>query len=379
MLYYKLRYLYIRRGLPAYNNIIADTTNKVSKNKALKGLKWFSQSYRKVSFLEVSRLRELFFSTIIAEIKNAFVDEINDPELIELLYRGVAGPLGIKLSRVQKGTASKIVNRAPQGNALRVIRGHSQDPEVKASIGEFFKNNVTRHFMPDMEEEIIFHIRGVIKDDAARISDSKRDELLRLGKKETFNEFLGQAYLYSLTRDNVLTPEAKERINRELEEYKRHPLEVDEIPDSIIQEEKQYTNALGAAYAQAEGLAVFPMENIATYPKYEKHLSEQRQYYFAAEAVRRGTRDIYDEESQFDVLKTETYEYVKEEYEEPAKSGLERLKTVQKRARDLVSSKCWLFRDTDWIGIPQKKGVCHFLVKDGTIDGWVRDDDGQDF
>lgn len=130
-------------------------------------------------------MRELVFSTILAEIKNAFVDEINDPELIELLYRGVAEPLGITLSKVQKGAASKIVNRAPQGNALRVIRGYSQDPEVKASIGDFFKKNVTRHFMPGMEEEIIFHIRGDIKSDG-KVSDSKKDELLRLGKKETF-------------------------------------------------------------------------------------------------------------------------------------------------------------------------------------------------
>lgn len=322
-------------------------------------------------------MRELVFSTVIAEIKNAFVDEINDPDLIELLYRGVAEPLGIKLSKVQKGAASKIINRAPQGNALRVIRGHSQDQKVKESIGDFFKRNITRHFMPDMEDEIIFHIRGVIKEDSARISDSKKNELLQLGKKETFDEFLGQVYLYSLTRDNVLTPEAKERLQGELEEYKRHPLEIDEVPENIINEERQYTTALTETYAQAEHLDQFPIEKIGDYPVYAKHLSEQRQYYFAAESVRRGTRDIYDEEVQFDVFKQEMYQYIKDEYEDPAASGLNRLKVVQRRARDLVSSRCWLFRDTDWIGVPQKKGVCHFLVKDGTIDGWVRDDDGQ--
>lgn len=322
-------------------------------------------------------MRELVLSTIIAEIKNAFIDEISDPELIELLYRGVAEPIGIKLSKVQPGAASKIVNRGPQGNALRIIRGHSQDPEVKSSIGAFFKKNITRHFMPDMEEEIIFHIRGVIKEDSSNISDSKRDELLRLGKKETFDEFLGHVYLYSLTRDNVLSPEAKERIKTELEEYKKHPLEATEVPESIIHEERQYAEALAKAYAQAEHVEKIQIERISSYPVYARHLSEQRQYYFAAESVRRGTRDIYNEEVQFEVLKEEMYHYVKDEYEEPAASGLERLKTVQKRARDLISTKCWLFRDTDWIGVPQKKGVCHFLVKDGTFDGWVREDDGQ--
>lgn len=320
-------------------------------------------------------MRELVLATVVAEIKNAFVDEISDPELIELLYRGVAEPLGMTLSKVGKGTASKIVNRAPQGNPLRIIKGHSQDPEVKSSIGAFFKKNVTRHFMPGMEEEIIFHFRGDIKADG-KISDSKKDELLRLGKKETFDEFLGQVYLYSLTRDNVLTPEAKAKLDTELEEYKRHPLEDAEIPETIIKEEHEYTTALAAAYAQAENIKAFPMDRIGEYPKYEKHLSEQRKYYFAAEAVRRSTRDIYDKADQFDLLKSETYEYIKDDYEDPAESGLARLKAVLRRVRDFNSNRCWLLRDTDWVGVPQKKGVCHFLVKDGTIEGWVRDDDG---
>ena len=57
------------------------------------------------------------------------------------------------------------------------------------------------------------------------------------------------------------------------------------------------------------------MDRIGEYPKYEKHLSEQRKYYFAAEAVRRSTRDIYDKEDQFDLLKSETYEYIKDDYD----------------------------------------------------------------
>ena len=43
-------------------------------------------------------MRELVLATVVAEIKNAFVDELSDPELIELLYRGVAEPLGMTLS-----------------------------------------------------------------------------------------------------------------------------------------------------------------------------------------------------------------------------------------------------------------------------------------
>lgn len=50
----------------------------------------------------------------------------------------------------------------------------------------------------------------------------------------------------------------------------------------------------------------------------------QRKYYFAAEAVRRGTRDLYGakEKDQFEVLKDEMYEGVTEVWEDEAKNGL---------------------------------------------------------
>ena len=321
-------------------------------------------------------MRELVFATVEAEIKNAFVEDINDPDLIELLYRGVAEPLNIGIVKVQKGTASKIVNRQPGGNPLKTIRGNSQNPIVKASIGAYFRKNVIRHFMPDMEEEIIFHLRGVIKEDG-NISDSKRSELLALGKKDTFAEFLGQVYLYSLTRNNVLSPEAKEQLNTELEQYKRHPLEEVEVPDAIIHEERAYTEALAECYAQAEHKTSFSLDDISAFPEFEEHLADQRRYYFAAEAVRRGTRDIYNKDDQFNVLKDETYEGVKEIWRRSAHNGLERLSNVLIRAEELRTDRCWLCRDTDWIGMAQKKGICHFLVNDGKITGWTRANDEQ--
>ena len=95
-----------------------------------------------------------------------------------------------------------------------------------------------------------------------------------LGKKDSFAEFLGQVYLYSLTRDNVLTPEAKERINTELEEYKRHPLEAEEVPETIIFEERAYTAALALAYGQAEKKESFSLDDIADYPEYAEHFAK---------------------------------------------------------------------------------------------------------
>lgn len=320
-------------------------------------------------------MREFVFATVLAEIKNDFVEEVSDPELIQLLYGGVAYPLGMQISTVSKSTASKIVNREPGGRPLRVIRGHCQDDIVKNSIGKYFKDNVIKHFIPGIEDDVIFRLRGLIKD--ANISDSRKNALLQLGKKETFPEFLGQVYLASLLEDNVLTPEKKAQLTVELEDYKRKPLMPIEIPESIISEERKYTLALADVYAQAEKTTNFSIDNISRYPQHAKHLADQRKYYFAAAAVRRGTRDIYQKEDQFNILKDETFEGIKEILDDRYANGMARLNAVLRQASGFHSDRCWLFRDTDWIGVPQKKGVCHFLVNDGTITGWVRDDDDE--
>jgi hypothetical protein len=108
-------------------------------------------------------------------------------------------------------------------------------------------------------------------------------------------------------------------------------------------------------------------------------MAEQRNYYFAAEAVRRGTRDIYseDDEDQFEVLEKEVFEGIKETWREHYRNGLARLSSIFKEVPKIDISKCWLRRDTDWIGNAQRKGVCHFLVKDEFIKGWVKADDDQ--
>ena len=325
-------------------------------------------------------MSELVFATVLLEIKNAFKDTVADPDLIELLYDAVALPAGLTNSNgsaitVSKGMASKIMNREKGGNPLKAIRNASQEQRVKDTIVGYFRSSVVNRFLLGMEDEVIFHLRGVIKSDK-KISDSRKFELTQYGQKNTLAEFLANVYLYSLTRDNVLASDSESASSQELEEYKKHPLEPIEIPEAVIMEERKYATALAAAYGELEGIENFDLSMLSAYSRYQKHFSEQRSYYFAAEAVRRGTRDIYrkNDPDQFEILKDETYEGVKEVWAEEYKTGLERLRKVLSQASITRVDRCWLSRDTDWIGNPQKKGICHFLVKEDRLSGWVRKD-----
>lgn len=323
-------------------------------------------------------MKELVFATVLAELKASWADTIADPDLINLLYDAVAEPVGLTNKNgepitVAKGTASKIMKRQPGGNPNRSIRSKSADDKVLASIEEYFKRNVVKRLLKGCEDDLIERLKAVINDDAG-ISKAKKQELLKNAQKDKLAMFLASVYLYSLSRDNVLHDSSSTKPITTTTE-----LEVIPLPTGITGVEGSYTDALLAAYGQAEGIKNFTVDMLNTYPTHKENFSNQRKYYFAAEAVRRGTRDLYGtkEKDQFEVLKDEMYEGVTEVWEDEAKNGLARMRKVMAQATKTSLDKCRICRDTEWVGNSQRKGVCHFLVGENRLKGWVRDDDEQ--
>ena len=60
-----------------------------------------------------------------------------------------------------------------------------------------------------------------------------------------------------------------------------------------------------------------------------------------------------------------------EEVTEHEMAYIGKLLAVLAQATHIRIDRCWLCRDTDWIGNSQRKGVCHILANDGTIWKWV--------
>lgn len=323
-------------------------------------------------------MKELVFATVLAELKTSWGDTIADPDLINLLYDSISEPVGLTNKNgepitVTKGTASKIMNRQSGGNPHRSIRSKSADDRVIASIEEYFKKNVVKRLLKGSEDDLIERLKTIINDDMG-IAEIKKQELLANAQKNTLALFLASVYLYSLSRDNVSSGDSGSKPITAATE-----LEVIPIPTGITGVEGSYTDALLAAYGQVEGIKNFTVDMLDTYPTHKENFSNQRKYYFAAEAVRRGTRDLYGakERDQFEVLKDEMYEGVTEVWEDEAKNGLARMRKVMAQATKTSLDKCRICRDTEWVGNSQRKGVCHFLVGENRLKGWVRDDDEQ--
>lgn len=326
-------------------------------------------------------MSELVFATVISELKTSWAESISDPEMIELLYDAVALPTGLLNQNgdtitVPKGTASKIVNREVGGNVRQDIRTHSTDQKVLDSIEDYFKTEVISKFLKGSEDDLIHRLKAIINNDG-EIADDKKAELLALGNKKTLAKFLASVYLYSLSRKNVPSGGASKvaKTASDKEESKKHPLPKLTIPVKIGNKERGYIDALMDVYAESTGQQNFKIQMLDTYPDVKQHFIRQRNDYFAAEAVRRGTRDVYgdSEEEYFQILLDEIYNGIIDVYESSRfKTGYERLEAVLIEAKGTPVDQCWLSRDTVWIGNSQKKGVCHILVNENVLKGWVK-------
>lgn len=264
------------------------------------------------------------------------------------------------------------------GNVRQDIRANSTDPRVLNSIEDYFRREVVSRLLKGSEDDLIHRLEVIIKNDN-EIADKKKKELLTLANKKTPAGFLASVYLYSLSRKNVPVGGSTKSVQTEMvkEELKKHPLPKMTIPVRIGNKERGYIDALMDVYAENKGVQDFKIKTLDAYPDAKQHFIRQRTDYFAAEAVRRGTRDVYgdSEEEYFQILLDEIYNGIIDVYESAKyKTGFERLEAVLIEAKGTPVDQCWLSRDTVWIGNSQKKGVCHILINENVLKGWVKKD-----
>lgn len=324
-------------------------------------------------------MAELVLAVVVNELQSSWNEQISSMDLINLLYDAISEPANLKNKNgeyisVSPTVASYIVNRKPGGNPNAQIRKHAYDQAVVNTIDDYFERHVVRKLRKGDEENLIHRLLTVINSDKKTISDSKKLELVGLGKKNTLASFLARVYQQSLQPKNVLPAGAKVYSDDEKEEAKHHPLPTGHVPDHVGKKEKRYTDALMEVYAEAENITSMKEQDLKQYPSYKAHFTRQRNDYFAAEAVRRGTRDFYgdDEEEYFTILLKEIFDGVIDTWEKNFPSGFDRLREVLDAAMHAHVDQCWLARDTVWVGNSQKKGACHVLVNENQLDGWVK-------
>lgn len=145
------------------------------------------------------------------------------------------------------------------------------------------------------------------------------------------------------------------------------------VPKVATQDEQIYINELCLAYGDAEGMDSFSTDDLSSFPDYSDDLEDRRIDFYAAETIRRGVLELKGSSltGQFDVLKDETYNGVKDTARRTHPNGYERMLAVMEQAVIAPVTNYILSASPYWISGKIKKGVCHHLVNDGKLI-WIR-------
>lgn len=145
------------------------------------------------------------------------------------------------------------------------------------------------------------------------------------------------------------------------------------VPEEATDDEQMYISELYRAYGDAECIDAFSADDLASYPEYEEDLDDRRIDFYAAETIRRGVMELGSGglSGQFDVLKSETYDGVKDTARRKHENGYECMLSVMEQAVNAPVTNYLLSESPYWISARIKKGVCHHLVNDKKLI-WVR-------
>lgn len=257
---------------------------------------------------------------------------------------------------------------------------------------DYFEDVFWPEITPAVQKVIIEDILNLIKNDSS-IIESKKVEFFNTLEDFSVYKFLADTFLYALQVENRIglnkhieknTQDLDTEIINSIEELE---ILLDRIGNSFIniitppkqieKGELTYTNKLLEAYASAENKKMLTKDEMEATPKYKKDFNRRREDYYAAESVRRGARDAFSNISPdpFDVLKDETYNGIVDIYEDDHSHGLARLRKVMSHVTTINVDACIFSKIPNVIGQKEKKGVCHLLINDGTLKGWVNIDE----
>ncbi|KUK53260.1 MAG: Uncharacterized protein XD78_1341 [Desulfotomaculum sp. 46_296] len=269
----------------------------------------------------------------------------------------------------------------------KAIIAEASSPRVVQGAYKYFNEKIAAFLNPHNKDELLPLMTQLIKDEST-ITDEKKNALLCKSRESSLGEFLADTFLYAIYRPNKLpTDDAGMEISelvpvldniaklQDLLSSIPRPVAL-VMPEELEADELTYVTELLEAYADAEKIADLPKESLDKYPKYKNDFSRRRKDYYAAETIRRASRDIFGDidPDQFIILKDETYDGIIDVHSQDFPHGVARLNAVMSQAAVIRVNKCMLSRIPDWIGASEKKGVCHILVNDRRIKGWVSDE-----
>lgn len=269
--------------------------------------------------------------------------------------------------------------RAEVHNKIKEI---AQRKDADVSVGVFFAANIIPN-IPKVLDTVLDKIDALVQSDAS-LGRKMQATLKKSRTNKTPADYLAEVLVVAICiGSNVLSTDESEQdgLSPEMSALEKAEALLATIPappnitppKSIAKYELKYIAELYAAYGDAESIADFNEHALVAHPDYAEDLHDRRIDYFAAESIRRGVDELQGAtlKNQFEILKSETYEGVKDTAKKKHDNGYERLLAVMEQSTVISVNGYILSRSPHWINNKIKKGVCHFLVVDDKLK-WVK-------
>lgn len=331
------------------------------------------------------QLDTLCFATYTKNLKLALAETMSDEDLVRTLLDCILSNVSVRNKNgdsfdTSKSIASEYLNRKrPIPKAIRDSVDAVQD-----SAEQYFADRIIPLISSIHMGDLVDALTSLLQNDSS-IAKKAKASLLAASASEPA-AYLSKLYLFAITRpnkekkpqdspaasSNKFTMDDVELINQKLA-----LMEVPERlipPDSVADEELRYVSELLSAYADATGRNTLTQADLSApeLRRFQKDFSKQRKDFYAAETIRRASRDSLAARGveAFQALKDETYSGIEDTLDDYYENGFLRLRAVMERIGILTLSKSMLLKIPNWVGIEERKGICHFLVNDGKVQ-WV--------
>lgn len=212
------------------------------------------------------------------------------------------------------------------------------------------------------------------------LSDTAKKRLLKVFELGDSLEFLARVFQRSVLGDNkVKSKQRKKKASAkesesvtEFNDLVRKKKPKTTVPKEVQPPELTYVTQLYAAYnTTAEGLHITCPEDLDAL-NFREHFEHQRKTFYMAETVHHEIRDsvMPGETDPFDDLKDEIELGIFEARRENHENAVQKVDAVVGKAAELSLSEMVNDATYHWIGVGEKKGVCHMLVNDERLK-WV--------
>lgn len=146
-----------------------------------------------------------------------------------------------------------------------------------------------------------------------------------------------------------------------------------EPPEDIESSERKYLEKILEAYSENKNENI-NFNSVNSFFDLVKDFSSRRKEYYSAESLKRCIRDIFSNENEFDMLKTEMFSGISDFVESNFQDGFDKLKKTMHESTKVNLSISRVDNDLHFIGNTDKKGICHHLANQDLINWRTRNE-----